>query len=403
MRGLKKLCIGVAVCFSAAAQVAPTTVRVSSEVAPPGGIAQVKVLLTSPKPITSGGMFADLSAVSFDSIDGISLFSSTGDVEAAAIVSAGKVNVTFTSPNGTFGTDLDYPILTIAVRLSSTAIPGQVFPVAFNGNFLQGLVGTPIEVQPGSITVGGSVSITNVIPGSGFMPIGSTFHILGMGFGTGTKVQLGCFKSQIQYVSPTDLLVTAKDAGVLDGCKILAQNPDKSTDTYYSYMRGVPQGASIRPLLARTVPVFSINTMFEAAIPSTISPLVNPAYFTAIAVQNPSEASTNVVIETRSSAGAVTGSRTVSLPPHGWISREVSELFGAVLPTGSYLRVLASSPVQVVGLLGNDTTGAVLPIAPVVISAPAAIVVTPTPTGGGGGGTAGGTGGRGTGGGKPVV
>src|SRR5690242_7837436 len=120
MRGLKKLCIGVAVCFSAAAQVAPTTVRVSSEVAPPGGIAQVKVLLTSPKPITSGGMFADLSAVSFDSIDGISLFSSTGDVEAAAIVSAGKVNVTFTSPNGTFGTDLDYPILTIAVRLSST-------------------------------------------------------------------------------------------------------------------------------------------------------------------------------------------------------------------------------------------------------------------------------------------
>src|SRR5215831_15957463 len=102
-------------CVPMAAQVAPTTIRVTNEVAPPGGMAQMKVQLTSPKPITTGNMSVDMSGVFFDAIDGIALFSSTGDVVGAAVVNGGKVNVEFTSPKGTFGTSLDYPILTIAL------------------------------------------------------------------------------------------------------------------------------------------------------------------------------------------------------------------------------------------------------------------------------------------------
>src|SRR5437762_1403282 len=96
------------------AQVAPTTIRVTDEIAPAGGMAQLKVQLTSPKPITTGNMSIDMSGVFFDSIDGIALFSSTGDVAGAAVVNGGRVNVRFTSPNSTFGTSLDYPILTVA-------------------------------------------------------------------------------------------------------------------------------------------------------------------------------------------------------------------------------------------------------------------------------------------------
>ena len=70
----------------ATAQTSLPTIRVSSETVPPGGLAQMKVLITSPKPITSGDMSLDLSAVAFDSIDGIALFSSTGDVGGAAVV-----------------------------------------------------------------------------------------------------------------------------------------------------------------------------------------------------------------------------------------------------------------------------------------------------------------------------
>jgi hypothetical protein len=153
-------------------------------------------------------------------------------------------------------------------------------------------------------------------------------------------------------------------------------------------------GVSARPLLARTVPAFSTKTMFEAVLPSTISPMVNADYFTAIALQNPSAADTVVTLESHDSGGALTGSTTVTLPSGSRLTREVSELLGSVLPTGNYLRAISPQPVQMLGLLGNDRTGVVIPVAMVVLSAPAPPPVpVPAPTGGGGGG--------GTGSGKP--
>src|SRR5207245_773312 len=112
-----------------------------------------------------------------------------------------------------------------------------------SASFWRNLLGVPsvVELQPGGITVGGSVSITNVVPGGGMLPAGGTFRILGMGFSPQTKVQLSPLRaSSIQYVSPGEIRVTVKDGGVLDGAKIQVSNPDNSSDTYYSYLRGVP-------------------------------------------------------------------------------------------------------------------------------------------------------------------
>src|SRR6185369_1744947 len=106
-----------------AAQVALPEIRVSNEIAPPGGMAQIKVSLTSPKPIITGNMYADLSADFIDSIDGIEMFSPTGDVVGTAVVKGRKIDARFVSPNGTFGSVTDYPILTIAVSIAKSAIP----------------------------------------------------------------------------------------------------------------------------------------------------------------------------------------------------------------------------------------------------------------------------------------
>src|SRR3954447_22945412 len=106
------LCIACMAAALAAAQAPPTTLRVSSETAPAGGSAQLKLLLTSPMPIITGNGAWDLSGVSFDSIDGINLFSPTGDVAGAAVLSGRQFNLRFVSPNGTFGTNADYPIMT---------------------------------------------------------------------------------------------------------------------------------------------------------------------------------------------------------------------------------------------------------------------------------------------------
>jgi uncharacterized membrane protein YgcG len=396
-----------------AAQTSLPTIRVSSETAPPGGLAQMKVLLTSPKPITSGNMDLDMSDVSFDSIDGIALFNSSGDVGGAAVVNNGKVNVQFTSPKGTFGVDADYPLLTVALTLSNSVVPGQSFPVTLNpsASIWDDLLGAPIafEFQQGKIAVGGSVSITNVIPGGGTLPGGATFSIYGIGFTPQTKVSLrGVNASNIQYVSPTQFVVTLRETGTLDGALITVQNPDNSIDTYYSYMRGVPVGQSSRALLARTTPVFSIATANEAILPSTISSQVNPDYFTALALQNPNAASVNVTVEAHTANGALMGSQLVTLPSGARISREVSEWFGATLPTGGYLHIASAQAVQVLGLLGNDRSGVVLPVMPDILSGPAIGTTSESGTesgsgsgsagsgkGGGGSGGSGGGGGKG--------
>jgi hypothetical protein len=276
-------------------------------------------------------------------------------------------------------------------------VPGQVFPINLDptASIWQTLLGStfPIEVQQGSIAVGGSVSITDVVPGGGSLPAGAIFSVFGVGFTPNTKLVIrGLNVQSIAYVSPTEFRVTVKAAGVLDGVMFLAQNPDKSSDTYYSYMRGVSMGVSTRSLLAKTVPVFSILTATEAALPSTISPQLNPDYFTAIALQNPSPATAVVTIEARSGAGALLGSTTVSLPNHSRFTREASELFGFTLPTGAYMHMLSTQPVQVEGLLGRDSTRVVLPLAATILAGPPAPVApAPTPSGGGGGGKKGAT------------
>jgi hypothetical protein len=366
-------------------------------------MAQMKVLLTSPKPITSGNMSVDMSDVSFDSIDGIALFSDTGDADGVALVDGGKVNVQFVSPNGTLGTGAEYPLLTVALTLKNSLSPGQSFPVNLNqsSSAWQTLLGAPVafEFKQGAIQVGGSVSITNVLPGGGVLPAGGKFTVYGMGFSPKTKISIrNANASSVQYISPTQFQVTLHEAALLDGVLITAQNPDNSTDTYYSYLRGVPIGKSTRSLLAKAVPVFSINTAYEAILPATISSQVNPSYFTGFAMQNPNAVAASVTLESHSANGSLLRSVAVTLPPGTRIMRELSEWFGAPLPTGAYLHIVTAQPVQMLGLLGNDSNNVLQPVVVNILRAPAppppADAGVPSGNQGGGGGS-GGSGGKG--------
>jgi hypothetical protein len=87
-------------------------------------------------------------------------------------------------------------------------------------------------------------------------------------------------------------------------------------------------------------------------------------------LQNPGAAAAVVTVESHDAGGVLTGSTTVTLPSGSRLTREVSELLGSVLPTGSYLHVSSPQAVQMLGLLGNDRTGVVIPVSMVVLSAP---------------------------------
>jgi hypothetical protein len=154
-------------------------------------------------------------------------------------------------------------------------------------------------------------------------------------------------------------------------------------------MRGIPLGASTRSLLNKTVPVFSVLTSTEAILPTTISPL-NSDYWTALALQNPASTAATLTLQLRDGSGAAIASTTLALPPANRISREISELFGVALPVGGTVRILSDLPVQAVGLLAQESTQAVTPIAVTILAGPPSSAITDgtsnkPPSGGGGG------------------
>lgn len=401
------LTTGVFAC-AASAQV---TIRLSSETAPPGGMAQLKVQLTSPQPISSGWGAVDFSGCPIDSIDGIALFNSAGTVMGAAVIDGQKPTLRFISTDGSFGSVDDYPLMTFAVSIRPDAAPGQFFLLSIDpqSQWLN-LLGSqfPIELQPGAISIGGSVSITNVIPGGGIIAGGSTFDIVGIGFSPKTSVSIrGLNASSVTYISPTLIRATVRETGILDGTLIQVRNPDNSADSYYSYMRGIPVGQSIRPLLQRTVPVFSTATATEALLPAPLQ-LDDAKHFTAVAFQNPSSAPATISLQAVSSTGQVTSSTQLILSPGYRITRQLSEL-GLSLPAGGNLHLLSTAPIQLEGLLGDDQAEAVTPAAFAIVSPASAQPSVPSDpgvshnggasggSGGGGGGNSGGSGGSGKG------
>ena len=350
---MKFLLVSYFTALSIFAQTAPVTVRLSSETAPPGGIAQVKVLLTAPKPITTGDVSMDFSSDTIDSIWGIAVFSDTGDVGGTAVINGGRVNVRFTSPQGTFGTNTAYPLVTFAMHISPNARPGSHVILTLDAaSWIADLYGAsvPIEIKPSTVTVGGTVNITNVVPGGGSMPAGAILSVRGMGFSRNTKIRMdGVGIDSMRVVSPTEMQVKIKDAATLDGTMFQVENPDKSMDKYYSYLRGVPVGSSATPLLAATVPLFSTRT--SAAAPLTVSALDDTNTFTGIALQNPNSVDVTVTV----------GQSQLTLHPGERISRTLAELTGAV-PTIGAVQITASQPIQMLGLIGNISQRTVQPV-----------------------------------------
>jgi len=338
------------------------TLRISKEVTPPGGIAQVKVTLTSPQPISTGrfGFSADLG------LAGVATSSSTGDVSGVAIRNAGGgISVRFTSPTASLGTSDDYPILALAFRIPQEAPPGTVFPVNLDAVSLTDRVGTPIalELQPGSVTVGGNLSITNVIPGGGVILPGQPIRVLGLGFSPTTRVRI---KEQLRvptsFVSSNEIDLALPNQFVLDGARVDATDPDGSSVSYISYPRSTPiVEKTAHEVLNRTDPIFSSHLLTTGSVPP-MTAVLSRTVFSALAMQNGSTAPVTVTLEQYLGTSLQKRS-TLTLPAGSRIVRDLSEWTGIRAVIGTSWRVTSSAPIQMLGLLGDDATGSLTPFA----------------------------------------
>ena len=327
----------------------------------------MKFMVTQPTPISTGGPVVPYDAAMFDGVWGIEVFCATGDVNGVAMINGSRVSVLYTQSAGSQGTD--YPIMTMALHVRPDAVSGSKtqFQLDPSSTWILGSLGTATlaPTTPATVTVGGSISILDVVPGGGMLPAGSVASIKGIGFQPKTQVQLNAIKaSSIQLVSSQEIRFTLAADTNMTGQKIQVFNPDGSQDTYFSYMRGISLATSKEPLLAGAVPIFSSVTHSWAEF-TPMAP-ASGSQFTGIALQNPNMAPANVTVALYSAANALLGSSSFAVPSGYRLMEETSELTGSVPGTGSYLVVSSTQPIQVFGFVGDNAAGTVTPFTPIL-------------------------------------
>src|SRR5579871_1105076 len=178
----------LALASAAASAPQPPTARVfvEYETAPPGGTVQLKFFLSQPSLITSGELAMDLDPTVFASVTAVSAFSANGDAAGLAQVQGLHVDVRFASANGGIGRLAQLPLVVVTATVLSNAVPGKTTSITADpsGSAWLDLLGNAysVSVIPGTITVGGTLSIISITPGGGVLPSGTAIAIQGTGF-----------------------------------------------------------------------------------------------------------------------------------------------------------------------------------------------------------------------------
>lgn len=344
-------------------------IRVLDETQPAGGTVQLKVSLTEPKPISSGTKRLVLDPFAVDEIFGISLWSPLGDVFGVARVADGNLSVNAISPLGSFGTVVDYPILTVAAHIRTDAIAGMTFPLSLDpsSSFVDslGLVAPFLPSKPGILTIGGSASIHNVIPGGGIWPAGTQIRIVGSGFDPAARIRTKFKTKSAKVVSPSEIQLVLGETVEMDAQKISVTNPNKDSVDYYSYLRAIPQGASLQPAVAAAHPIFPRSFKATQARTAQQAQGATGTVLTALAIQNSNAATAEIRLEAWTPASGVLAQAALTLASGESITRELGEYFQTKLSAGTQVRVTATVPVQVVSFTADAATGELRPLMPV--------------------------------------
>ena len=334
-------------------------IRISSEIAPPGGTAQVKFSFTEPRPILSSG---SLMAIGGMLVDGVAVWSSTGNAGGLGVLKDGVLTLTTVDPTGLLGTNVDYPFLTVTMDIPSTQPVGSFLPLDWTEAWLASSV-APLSllVKPGGVKVAQGINIRNVVPGGGTYPAGTVIRISGSGFGAFTKLQTPVKYSSL-LITPGEIRLTLQEQTTMDAQPFQVSNPDRSSDTYFAYLRGTLIHAPSRVMLNSVEPAFPATAHAVA----TVGPwsALQPGQFIAMAFQNPTLGPAVVTLQV-SSQGSFQSAYVV-LPPATRVVDDLSALLGGIqLHDGDVVKVTSTTPVQMLGIAGDENTGKATPFLPV--------------------------------------
>ena len=338
------------------------TMRIPDEMAPAGGMVQMKVRTTEVTPISGGRPMFAFSRAMFDSVLGFGLFAD-GESAGAAVIDGNHVQLSSVSTATSAG---DYPILTVSLPIRSDVRAGAktlftLDPRSVWNYASLGLI-SPSNIAPGTVTVGGTVAITDVIPGEGVWPAGTVVTVRGVGFSNKTSLRANAVATKGTFISPTEMRFGLLQAAELRGMRIKASNPENST-TYYSYMRGITARVSRRALLSMTEPIFGTAQRKVA----TLGPFgsLRSNQYAAIGLQNPNQSDVRVTLSLYNKNGSLVDRDSLVLATRRRLALEVSELLGGTVPSaGSVIVVSAPSPIDAISLVCDEGSWTVAPALP---------------------------------------
>jgi hypothetical protein len=334
-------------------------VHTPNELVPAGGTLQAKFLLTEPRPVTSTGTSYFMND---GFVNGVSLWSADGTAGGVGVVRNGWLYFQGIDPTLSLGTNVDYPFLTITTGVPANAVTGSTVPIGWgSGAYMTGASG-PFDLlaKPGTLTIGGSLSISGVYPGGGTWPAGTVIRILGSGFKSNVHLQTPVKFSSFT-ITPQEIDLVLKEQTTMDSQSFQLVNPDGSSDSYFSYMRGTPIQQPSRSFLNSVEPAFPLKT---AAI-ATMGPapvVSNSGQYLALALQNNSPGPLVVTLQLATQGT----SSTVLLGSATRVVDSVAALLGGVNPLpGETVKITSTYPVQILGIMVDESAWTAAPILPV--------------------------------------
>lgn len=347
---------------------------VGSATVPTGGIFQYQLLLTEPKPIGNSSTRPTIPKGPVGPVRGVAVNDATGQAVGIAVIGT-DISVSINSPNASLGTDVDYPLLVLTMPVVATS---GTFTMALDPSslFFDGSNQYTIaENTAGTLKIGGTMSVTDVVPGGGVIKPGDTLKILGIGFDASTTIKINNVNTLTQkFVSSSEIDITMGSFCVpesvnctpaptlqLDGDRVRAIKGNETVE-YFSYDRTTEQGSSKNALVQLVHPMFSQQHFLTGTFPFK----AGGTQFTGIALQNSDlSVDATVQIELLDSAGNSLVTPDVELvPKRTKLVRDVAELFASVPANVATVRatVTTGPAVKMLGMLGDTSNSTVVPV-----------------------------------------
>ena len=339
------------------------SLRIPNETAPPGGTIQMKVWTTEVTPIFGGRPSMAYDPSTFSGFAGFSIAAPDGEAAGAAVIDGNRAEIFYA---GTSMLTAHYPILTVTLPVRPDAIPGSKTRFALDpaSTFSFSTIGSvAAKISPATVTVGGSTSISDVVPGEGVWPAGTVVSVRGTGFDAKTSLKVnGAPVKGFTFVSSTELQFRLLESADVRGLRIVVKSSTNSA-TYYAYMHGITSIVSRRTLLAMTEPIFSVKARTVATFEPS-GPLRGNQYM-ALALQNPNMSAVRVTVSLYTADGTFVHRGRRTLESRHRLALAMSELLRGITPDEDMRVVVsASAPIDVFSLLCDEGTSTVSPILP---------------------------------------